>query len=117
MLRPEGVRGASAGAPVSEQQGNRCACPGVYPHAAEDGHEGGGRRERKQQQDAPFQWPLTLQPGRSLLLQGLFRLAAAASVVKRLKSCLDQGTVDHSEFSMDPHAVAGGTPSVFHSSV
>ncbi|KAM6963698.1 SH3 domain-binding protein 1 [Tautogolabrus adspersus] len=39
--------------------------------------------------------------------EGLFRLAAAASVVKRLKSCLDQETVDHSEFSMDPHAVAG----------
>lgn len=39
--------------------------------------------------------------------QGLFRLAAAASVVKRLKTCLDQETVDHSEFSMDPHAVAG----------
>ncbi|KAG7226522.1 hypothetical protein INR49_003844 [Caranx melampygus] len=38
--------------------------------------------------------------------EGLFRLAAAASVVKRLKTCLDQGTVDHSEFSMDPHAVA-----------
>ncbi|CAG04502.1 unnamed protein product, partial [Tetraodon nigroviridis] len=42
-----------------------------------------------------------------LVLQGLFRLAAAASVVKRLKTCLDQGAVDHSEFSMDPHAVAG----------
>ncbi|KAM8729272.1 SH3 domain-binding protein 1 [Acanthopagrus schlegelii] len=39
--------------------------------------------------------------------EGLFRLAAAASVVKRLKNCLDQETVDHSEFSMDPHAVAG----------
>ncbi|KAM4525956.1 SH3 domain-binding protein 1 [Fundulus diaphanus] len=39
--------------------------------------------------------------------EGLFRLAAAASVVKRLKTCLNQGTVDHSEFSMDPHAVAG----------
>nr|XP_057917265.1 SH3 domain-binding protein 1 [Doryrhamphus excisus] len=39
--------------------------------------------------------------------EGLFRLAAAASVVKRLKTCLDQGKVDHSEFSMDPHAVAG----------
>uniref|UniRef100_A0A673ACN9 SH3 domain-binding protein 1-like n=1 Tax=Sphaeramia orbicularis TaxID=375764 RepID=A0A673ACN9_9TELE len=39
--------------------------------------------------------------------EGLFRLAAAASVVKRLKTCLDQGTVDHSEFSIDPHAVAG----------
>uniref|UniRef100_A0A3Q4GSF3 Rho-GAP domain-containing protein n=1 Tax=Neolamprologus brichardi TaxID=32507 RepID=A0A3Q4GSF3_NEOBR len=39
--------------------------------------------------------------------EGLFRLAAAASVMKRLKTCLNQGTVDHSEFSMDPHAVAG----------
>ncbi|XP_044034707.1 SH3 domain-binding protein 1 [Siniperca chuatsi] len=39
--------------------------------------------------------------------EGLFRLAAAASVVKRLKTCLDQETVNHNEFSMDPHAVAG----------
>uniref|UniRef100_A0A3P9HC02 SH3-domain binding protein 1 n=1 Tax=Oryzias latipes TaxID=8090 RepID=A0A3P9HC02_ORYLA len=39
--------------------------------------------------------------------EGLFRLAAAASVMKRLKTSLDQGTVDHSEFRMDPHAVAG----------
>ncbi|XP_076616732.1 SH3 domain-binding protein 1 [Chaetodon auriga] len=39
--------------------------------------------------------------------EGLFRLAAAASVVKKLKTCLDQEMVDHSEFSMDPHAVAG----------
>uniref|UniRef100_A0A3B3ZL15 Rho-GAP domain-containing protein n=1 Tax=Periophthalmus magnuspinnatus TaxID=409849 RepID=A0A3B3ZL15_9GOBI len=43
--------------------------------------------------------------------EGLFRLAAAASVVKRLKTCLDQGKVDHSEFSMDPHAVAGALKS------
>lgn len=27
--------------------------------------------------------------------------------MKRLKTSLDQGTVDHSEFRMDPHAVAG----------
>ncbi|KAI2658515.1 SH3 domain-binding protein 1 [Labeo rohita] len=39
--------------------------------------------------------------------EGLFRLAAAASVVKKLKSCLDSGTVDQNEFSYDPHAVAG----------
>ncbi|XP_056285850.1 SH3 domain-binding protein 1 [Pseudoliparis swirei] len=39
--------------------------------------------------------------------EGLFRLAAAASVVKRLKTCLDHEVVDHGEFSMDPHAVAG----------
>lgn len=43
--------------------------------------------------------------------EGLFRLAAAASVVKRLKVCLDQGNVDHGEFSMDPHAVAGALKS------
>ncbi|XP_034414179.1 SH3 domain-binding protein 1 isoform X2 [Cyclopterus lumpus] len=39
--------------------------------------------------------------------EGLFRLAAAASIVKRLKTCLDHEVVDYSEFSMDPHAVAG----------
>ncbi|XP_067285236.1 SH3 domain-binding protein 1 isoform X2 [Pseudorasbora parva] len=39
--------------------------------------------------------------------EGLFRLAAAASVVKKLKSCLDSGTVDQNEFRTDPHAVAG----------
>uniref|UniRef100_A0A8C3AWG9 SH3-domain binding protein 1 n=1 Tax=Cyclopterus lumpus TaxID=8103 RepID=A0A8C3AWG9_CYCLU len=38
--------------------------------------------------------------------EGLFRLAAAASIVKRLKTCLDHEVVDYSEFSMDPHAVA-----------
>ncbi|XP_070847098.1 SH3 domain-binding protein 1 [Chaetodon trifascialis] len=43
--------------------------------------------------------------------EGLFRLAAAASVVKKLKTCLDQEMVDHSEFSMDPHAVAGALKS------
>nr|XP_055032389.1 SH3 domain-binding protein 1 [Misgurnus anguillicaudatus] len=39
--------------------------------------------------------------------EGLFRLAAGASVMKRLKSCLDSGTVDQNEFKCDPHAVAG----------
>ncbi|KAM7381999.1 hypothetical protein PAMA_012731 [Pampus argenteus] len=43
--------------------------------------------------------------------EGLFRLAAAASMVKKLKTCLDQEIVDHSEFSMDPHAVAGALKS------
>ncbi|CAB1338249.1 unnamed protein product, partial [Coregonus sp. 'balchen'] len=42
--------------------------------------------------------------------EGLFRLAAAASVVKRLKSSLDGGVVNHSEFN-DPHAVAGALKS------
>ncbi|XP_051523725.1 SH3 domain-binding protein 1-like [Myxocyprinus asiaticus] len=39
--------------------------------------------------------------------EGLFRLAAAASVVKKLKSCLDSGAVNQNEFSSEPHAVAG----------
>lgn len=39
--------------------------------------------------------------------EGLFRLAAAASVVKKLKNCLNSGTVDQNEFRSDPHAVAG----------
>ncbi|KAI5103232.1 SH3 domain-binding protein 1 isoform X1, partial [Silurus meridionalis] len=42
--------------------------------------------------------------------EGLFRLAAAASVVKRLKSSLEAGTVDQAEFN-DPHAVAGALKS------
>ncbi|XP_076154422.1 SH3 domain-binding protein 1 isoform X1 [Alosa pseudoharengus] len=48
---------------------------------------------------------MLLQKG--LKEEGLFRLAAAASVVKKLKANLDAGMVDHSEFSVDPHAVAG----------
>nr|XP_015215115.1 PREDICTED: SH3 domain-binding protein 1-like [Lepisosteus oculatus] len=44
-------------------------------------------------------------------VQGLFRLAAAASVVKKLKSSLDSGNADHSEFCTDPHAVAGALKS------
>lgn len=43
--------------------------------------------------------------------EGLFRLTAAASVVKRLKSSLNSGTVDHADFSTDPHAVAGALKS------
>ncbi|KAM9462010.1 SH3 domain-binding protein 1 [Clarias gariepinus] len=39
--------------------------------------------------------------------EGLFRLAAAASVVKKLKNSLNSGMVDHDEFCADPHAVAG----------
>uniref|UniRef100_A0AAY4C4E0 Rho-GAP domain-containing protein n=1 Tax=Denticeps clupeoides TaxID=299321 RepID=A0AAY4C4E0_9TELE len=43
--------------------------------------------------------------------EGLFRLAAAASAVKRLKASLDGGTVDHDEFDSDPHAIAGALKS------
>ncbi|XP_042363259.1 SH3 domain-binding protein 1 [Plectropomus leopardus] len=56
---------------------------------------------------APIQECIHMLLRTGMTEEGLFRLAAAASVVKRLKTCLDQEAVDHSEFSMDPHAVAG----------
>ncbi|XP_026170658.1 SH3 domain-binding protein 1 [Mastacembelus armatus] len=56
---------------------------------------------------APIQECIQMLLTTGMREEGLFRLAAAASVVKRLKMCLDQGAVDHGEFSMDPHAVAG----------
>ncbi|XP_048377370.2 SH3 domain-binding protein 1-like [Stegostoma tigrinum] len=43
--------------------------------------------------------------------EGLFRLAAAASVLKRLKSALDSGFFDPKEFNSDSHAVAGALKS------
>ncbi|XP_058872105.1 SH3 domain-binding protein 1 isoform X1 [Acipenser ruthenus] len=43
--------------------------------------------------------------------EGLFRLAAAASVVKKLKAGLDCGNIDPTEFYSDPHAVAGALKS------
>ncbi|XP_070610918.1 SH3 domain-binding protein 1 [Erythrolamprus reginae] len=39
--------------------------------------------------------------------EGLFRLAAGASVLKKLKYCLDSGLSSLDEFYADPHAVAG----------
>ncbi|KAM3833125.1 SH3 domain-binding protein 1 isoform 2-T2 [Vipera latastei] len=39
--------------------------------------------------------------------EGLFRLAAGASVLKKLKYCLDSGSNIPDEFYVDPHAVAG----------
>ncbi|KAM8889681.1 SH3 domain-binding protein 1 isoform 1-T1 [Synchiropus picturatus] len=63
--------------------------------------------QSKREIAAPIQECISMLLKTGMREEGLFRLAAAASVVKRLKSCLDQGTVDHSEFSMDPHAVAG----------
>ncbi|XP_023251328.1 SH3 domain-binding protein 1-like isoform X2 [Seriola lalandi dorsalis] len=62
---------------------------------------------------APIQECIHMLLRTGMLEEGLFRLAAAASVVKRLKTCLDQGTVDHSDFSMDPHAVAGALKCYF----
>ncbi|XP_067875868.1 SH3 domain-binding protein 1-like isoform X2 [Heterodontus francisci] len=43
--------------------------------------------------------------------EGLFRLAAAASVLKRLKFALDSGSFDPNEFNSDSHAVAGALKS------
>nr|XP_014352924.1 PREDICTED: SH3 domain-binding protein 1 [Latimeria chalumnae] len=43
--------------------------------------------------------------------EGLFRLAAAASVLKKLKQSLNCGKVDPKELYSDPHAVAGALKS------
>ncbi|KAM8836781.1 bargin isoform 2-T2 [Spinachia spinachia] len=56
---------------------------------------------------APIQECVYMLLTTGMIEEGLFRMAAAASVVKRLKTCLDHEVVDYSEFSMDPHAVAG----------
>ncbi|XP_062859864.1 SH3 domain-binding protein 1 [Trichomycterus rosablanca] len=59
----------------------------------------------------PIQECVTMLLHTGLQEEGLFRLAAAASMVKKLKSSLDSGNVDHAEFSKDPHAVAGALKS------
>lgn len=41
--------------------------------------------------------------------QGLFRIAAGASKLKKLKAALDCSTSQLEEFYSDPHAVAGGS--------
>ncbi|XP_037319620.2 SH3 domain-binding protein 1 [Pungitius pungitius] len=56
---------------------------------------------------APIQECVYMLLTTGMVEEGLFRMAAAASVVKKLKTCLDHEVVDYSEFSMDPHAVAG----------
>ncbi|XP_043919277.1 SH3 domain-binding protein 1 [Protopterus annectens] len=43
--------------------------------------------------------------------EGLFRLAAGASLLRRLKKRLDCGRIDMEEFYSDPHAVAGALKS------
>lgn len=42
-----------------------------------------------------------------VLCQGLFRIAAGASKLKKLKAALDCSTSQLEEFYSDPHAVAG----------
>lgn len=43
----------------------------------------------------------------SFVCQGLFRIAAGASKLKKLKAALDCSTSQLEEFYSDPHAVAG----------
>ncbi|CAH2312479.1 SH3 domain-binding 1 [Pelobates cultripes] len=43
--------------------------------------------------------------------EGLFRLAAGASMLKKLKASLGAGTSDLAEFTSEPHAVAGALKS------
>ena len=49
-----------------------------------------------------------------LLYQGLFRIAAGASKLKKLKAALDCSTSQLEEFYSDPHAVAGTVLSPTH---
>lgn len=62
--------------------------------------------------DNPHHPSLKMQPPTYLPFlphpQGLFRLAAGASVLKKLKSSLASGSNALEEFYSDPHAVAGG---------
>uniref|UniRef100_A0A663LTN1 Rho-GAP domain-containing protein n=1 Tax=Athene cunicularia TaxID=194338 RepID=A0A663LTN1_ATHCN len=44
-------------------------------------------------------------------MQGLFRIAAGASKLKKLKAALDCSTSQLDEFYSDPHAVAGALKS------
>ncbi|KAL4658047.1 SH3 domain-binding protein 1-like [Arapaima gigas] len=67
--------------------------------------------ESERQIAAPIQECVHMLLQTGMREEGLFRLAAAASVVKKLKSSLDSGSVDHNEFSADPHAVAGALKS------
>lgn len=60
----------------------------------------------------PLRPPDALLPGSESLPssshpQGLFRLAAGASVLRKLKSSLASGSNALEEFYSDPHAVAG----------
>lgn len=43
------------------------------------------------------------------MFQGLFRIAAGASKLKKLKAALDCSTSQLEEFYSDPHAVAGAS--------
>lgn len=47
--------------------------------------------------------------------QGLFRIAAGASKLKKLKAALDCSTSQLEEFYSDPHAVAGTSPKLTQS--
>uniref|UniRef100_A0A8D3CKM6 SH3-domain binding protein 1 n=1 Tax=Scophthalmus maximus TaxID=52904 RepID=A0A8D3CKM6_SCOMX len=90
------------------QKGELCPCPSAHIVPKVYGepllsHLSQSNREIA----APIQECIHMLLRTGMGEEGLFRLAAAASVVKRLKTCLDQGNVDHSEFTMDPHAVAG----------
>lgn len=54
---------------------------------------------------------LAAPPALGVSLQGLFRIAAGASKLKKLKAALDCSTSQLEEFYSDPHAVAGASSS------
>lgn len=52
---------------------------------------------------------LTFSAATDVFFQGLFRIAAGASKLKKLKAALDCSTSQLEEFYSDPHAVAGAS--------
>lgn len=78
----------------------------VHRHrdASSDHHQPSGDTEGQQPAPAP---PSVTHRVSLLAPQGLFRLAAGASVLKRLKQTMASDPHSLEEFCSDPHAVAG----------
>uniref|UniRef100_A0A8C7DV49 SH3 domain binding protein 1 n=1 Tax=Naja naja TaxID=35670 RepID=A0A8C7DV49_NAJNA len=78
------------------------AVPGVYGMPLETHLKAAGREIA-----LPIEACVMMLLTRGMQEEGLFRLAAGASVLKKLKYCLDSGSNILDEFYVDPHAVAG----------
>ncbi|XP_063165387.1 SH3 domain-binding protein 1 [Candoia aspera] len=78
------------------------AMPGVYGMPLETHLKASGREIA-----LPIEACVMMLLTAGMQEEGLFRLAAGASVLKKLKYCLDSGSNILDEFYADPHAVAG----------
>ncbi|KAL7982397.1 hypothetical protein Chor_009995 [Crotalus horridus] len=81
---------------------NQSAVPGVYGMPLETHLKASGREIA-----LPIEACVMMLLSTGMREEGLFRLAAGASVLKKLKYCLDSGSNIPDEFYIDPHAVAG----------